>query len=183
MAENQERSLAIDIDYLGVAEPGDGVPGTEFTQYPDIHEGSVVFNFNEPTQVNFRVYGRKDPWASFDKAGEPDSIDFAIPSPKVSEMKDFCGGTVDGDKWEEPIDLPNIIKSFRIRTAPYNGKYVEYTFPKCKVLGRISQAPGVEDTDLLLVRATKLSVVTAAGQKMTAFTREIKSVEKPAPEG
>ena len=41
-----ERSLALDIDYLGVAEPGDGVAGTEYTQYPEID--TVTFNFSEP---------------------------------------------------------------------------------------------------------------------------------------
>lgn len=31
-----ERSLALDIDYLGVAEPGDGVAGTELLSIPKL---------------------------------------------------------------------------------------------------------------------------------------------------
>ena len=38
-----ERSLALDVAYLGVAEPGDGVAGTEFTQCVDVD--TVTFNF------------------------------------------------------------------------------------------------------------------------------------------
>ena len=54
MAET--RSLAVGISYLGYAEPGDGIAGTEFTQYPIIEQGTVVFNFNDPTTVNSVSY-------------------------------------------------------------------------------------------------------------------------------
>lgn len=52
-----ERSLALDIDYLGVAEPGDGVAGTEYTQYPEID--TVTFNFSEPKEISFTAMGRR----------------------------------------------------------------------------------------------------------------------------
>ena len=41
------------------------------------------------------VYKRQ-PWESFDKAGDPDSFEFAIPSPTAQEMLAFCGGSVSG---------------------------------------------------------------------------------------
>ena len=73
-----ERSLALDIDYLGVAEPGDGVAGTEYTQYPEID--TVTFNFSEPKEISFTAMGREDPWAVVSKKGDPSSIEYTIPS-------------------------------------------------------------------------------------------------------
>lgn len=128
-----ERSLAVGVSFLGYGDPGDGVPASIYTQCPIVHEGSVAFNFNEATSVDFRAEGMKDPWESFDKAGDPDSFEFAIPSPTAQEMLAFCGGSVSGGKWNAPIDIPNIRKSFKIQTTPYKGKYTEYTFAICKV--------------------------------------------------
>ena len=68
-----ERSLAVGVSFLGYGDPGDGVPASIYTQCPIVHEGSVAFNFNEATSVDFRAEGMKDPWESFDKAGDPDS--------------------------------------------------------------------------------------------------------------
>ena len=117
-----ERSLAVGVSFLGYGDPGDGVPASIYTQCPIVHEGSVAFNFNEATSVDFRAEGMKDPWESFDKAGDPDSFEFAIPSPTAQEMLAFCGGSVSGGKWNAPIDIPNIRKSFKIQTTPYKGK-------------------------------------------------------------
>lgn len=105
-----ERSLAVGVSFLGYGDPGDGVPASIYTQCPIVHEGSVAFNFNEATSVDFRAEGMKDPWESFDKAGDPDSFEFAIPSPTAQEMLAFCGGSVSGGKWNAPIDIPNIRK-------------------------------------------------------------------------
>ena len=89
-----ERSLAVGVSFLGYGDPGDGVPASIYTQCPIVHEGSVAFNFNEATSVDFRAEWMKDPWESFDKAGDPDSFEFAIPSPTAQEMLAFCGGSV-----------------------------------------------------------------------------------------
>ncbi len=174
-----ERSLAVDIKYLGVGNPGDGVPATTYVQYPTIHEDSVVFNFNEATQVNFKAMGMGDPWAILNKKGDPSSIEFAIPSPTAAEMEAFCGGTVTGDKWEAPVSTPSIIKSVKLQTAPYEGKYTEYVISKASVSARISQAPGSEQTDLLLVKATIMTPVSAAGEQGAPFSREVKAVAAP----
>ena len=106
-----ERSLALDIDYLGVAEPGDGVAGTEYTQYPEID--TVTFNFSEPKEISFTAMGREDPWAVVSKKGDPSSIEYTIPSPTAEELKAHCGGTVTGDKWEAPVSTPTIIKTIK----------------------------------------------------------------------
>lgn len=174
-----ERSLALDIDYLGVAEPGDGVPGTEFTQYPEID--SVTFNFSEPKEISFTAMGREDPWAVVSKKGDPSSIEFAIPSPKAEEMLTFCGGKITGTKWEAPSSTPTIIKTIKLQTSPYEGKYTEYVFVKTSIAARISQAPGKEETDLLLVKATILSAVSAAGVRSAPYTRDVKDVVAPNP--
>lgn len=89
------------------------------------------------------------------------------------------GGTVTGDKWEAPIDAPNITKSIKMQTADYEGKYTEYVIPKASIFARLSQAPGEEATDLMLVRATIIAPVTAAGVRKTSFTREVKPVTPP----
>lgn len=175
-----ERTLAVDCKYLGAGTPGDGVaPAAEaYTQYPEIHEDTIVFNFADGTQVPFRAMGQKEAWAIIDKISDGSSLEFAIPSPKAQEQVDFMGGIATGDKWEAPIDTPNIIKSIKIQTAVYEGKYVEYIFPKAKIFARISQAPGVEQTDLMLVRATILAPVTAAGVRKSSFSREVKTVDE-----
>ena len=48
-----ERSLAVGVSFLGYGDPGDGVPASIYTQCPIVHEGSVAFNFNEATSVDF----------------------------------------------------------------------------------------------------------------------------------
>ena len=96
-----ERSLALDVAYLGVAEPGDGVAGTEFTQCVDVD--TVTFNFSDAKELSFTSMGHEDPWAVVSRKGDPSSIEFTIPSPTSDEMKMFCGGTVSGDKWEAPL--------------------------------------------------------------------------------
>lgn len=173
------RSLALDVDYLGIAEAGDGIAGTEFTQYPEID--TVAFNFSEPKEISFTAMGREDPWAVVNKKGDPSSIEFAIPSPKPEEMLAFCGGKVTGTKWEAPTSTPTIIKTIKLQTSAYEGKYTEYVFPKMSIAGRISQAPGKEETDLLLVKATIMSAVSSAGVRSAPYTREIKDVTKPEP--
>lgn len=176
----QERSLAVGVSYVGLAEPGDGIPGTEYKQYPIVEENSVVLNFSDPTTVDFRAEGMEDPWESFDKAGDADSIDFNIPSPTPEEQKDFMGGTVVGGKWQAPVEKPVIRKSFKMQSSPYKGKYTEYEFAYCKVSAKLGQAPGSEQTDLLQIRITKLAAMTAEGKKMSPWSREVKTV---TPEG
>lgn len=174
-----ERSLAVGVAYFGVAEPGDGVPGTEFTQLDTIEENSATFNFNDPTSVDFRAEGMDDPWASFDKGGDPDSIEVNIPSPTAEELKLLCGGEINGGKWEAPKNLQNIRKTVKIQTVPYDGKYTEYIFANCKIYAKLNQAPNSEQTDLLLVRATKLAAITSAGVQMSPYSREVKEVVTP----
>ena len=173
-----KRSLAVGVSYVGIAEPGDGVPGTVYTQYPEIEKSSVVFNFNDPTTTDFEIENSDEPWESFDQAGDADSIDFNIPSPSAEEMQAFMGGSVTNGKWAAPADgIPSIRKSFKMRSKPYKGKYVEYEFAYCKVFAKLGQAPGADQTDLLQVRITKLAAITAAGVKMSPWSREVKDVE------
>ena len=169
-----ERSLAVKVAYLGFADPGDGVPGTVFKQYPIIEEGSVTLNFNDPTSVDFRAEGLDDPWESFDKSGDADSIDFNIPSPTAEEIKDFCGGTITGDKWEAPVSMPSIRKTMKIQTAEYKNKFTEYVFANCKITAKFNQFPSAEQTDLLQVRVTKLAAVAADGTIGSPWSREVK---------
>lgn len=171
-----ERKLAVGIAYLGYAEPGDGVPGTEFSQCPIIEEGTVVFNFNDPTSVDFRAEGMDDPWESYDKAGEADSFEFAIPSPTAEEMQTFMGGTVDGNKWSAPVTRPSIRKTIKMETLAHKGYFTRYIFVECKVSAKIGRAPGAEQTDQLLVKCTKLVPKSAAGVTGSPFSREVVEV-------
>lgn len=174
-----ERSLAVDVAYVGFGTPGDGVPAEHYKRYPIIHTGSVVFNFNEKTVKEFKAMGIEDPWAILKKKGEADSIELAIPSPLATEMQDFCGGTVDAaDKWEEPINIPSITKSLKIQTVPYKGHYTEYIVVNGDVQGRLSQGPSEEDTDLLLVKVLKQAVFDSNGNQRSGFSRQVKPIEK-----
>lgn len=176
-----ERSLAVDVAYVGLGTPGDGVEATNYHQFPIINENSVAFNFNEANVKAFKAMGIPDPWAVLIKKGDPDSIEFAIPSPTAEEILACCGGSIDSDgKWQEPIRTPQIKKSLKIQTLPYQGKYTEYVIVNGLVTARLSQAPQTEDTDLLLVKVTKQAAFTSAGVQKTAFTRQVKDVEKTA---
>ena len=161
-----ERSLALDVAYLGVAEPGDGVAGTEFTQCVDVD--TVTFNFSDAKELSFTSMGHEDPWAVVSRKGDPSSIEFTIPSPTSDEMKMFCGGTVSGD-----ILSTNVAGGFT-----YQGKFTEYVFVKCSVFGKISQAPDKENCDLLLVKATIMTPVSAAGKQASPYSRAVKAVSE-----
>jgi len=173
-----ERSLAVDVAYVGLGVPANGRPASTYKRFPIIHESSVAFNFNEATQISFKAMGQKDPWAVINKAGDPSSIEFAIPSPTADEMQYFCGGTVDNDgKWNEPIDTPTITKSLKIQTAVFKGRYTEYTIVNGSISARLSQAPSEEVTDLLLVKVTKEAAYDANGKQYPAFSRQVKAIE------
>ena len=59
-----------------------------------------------------------------------------------------------------------------LQSSPYNGKYTEYVFVKASIAGRLSQAPGKEETDLLLVKATIMTPVSAAGVRSAPYCRK-----------
>lgn len=178
----EKRSLAVDMKYIGAGDPGDGIAASTYKQYPEIHEDTVVFDFTEPNKVPFRAMGQEEPWAVYYRKGDPSTVEFAIPSPKPEEQKDFMGGTVTGSKWEAPISSETIIKSIKMQTKDYDGKYTEYVIPKASIFAYLSQAPGVEQTDLMLVKATILAPTAADGTRYSSFSREIKNVEA-IPEG
>ncbi|GHV48054.1 hypothetical protein FACS1894181_02870 [Bacteroidia bacterium] len=172
-----ERSLAVGVSYLGMAGPGDGIPATTgFVRFETIEENSVAFNFGEPKTIDFRAEGMDEPWASFDKSGDPDSIEFNIPSPKAEEMLAICGGSISGGKWSAPVSMQNIRKTVKIVTVPYDGKYTEYVFANCKISGKLNQAPGSEQTDLLQVKCTRLAAISEEGIQHPSWTREVKDV-------
>lgn len=79
----------------------------------------------------------------------------------------------------------------RPRVGTESGKKVVYTVVNGKITSKISQAPGSEQAELLLVRVYMQAAITASGEKKAAFMREVISVseggeapENPAnPEG
>lgn len=91
-------------------------------------------------------------------------------------MKEFMGGEVKDGKWNAPVDIPIIRKSMKITTLPYKDKQTEYIFALCKISAKISRAPSSEQTDLMLVRCTKLTPVSAAGEQGSPFSRAVKDV-------
>ena len=182
MAQN-DRSLAIGVSYVGFGTYlGAGVPAATYTHIKDVFEGSVAFNFNEPTQTNINIEGTDDPRWIVNRKGDPDSIELAIPSPSVEDMVMFCGGVNNNGVWEAPSSIPTINMSMKMITEPYDGKYTEYVIVNGSVVARLSQAPGKEQSELLLVKITKQLAVDATGTLKTPFTRAVKEV--PAePEG
>lgn len=59
---------------------------------------------------------------------------------------------------------------------PKDGKKVVYTIVNGKIASKISQAPGSEQAELLLVRVYMQSAITAEGKRQTAFMREVVSI-------
>ena len=57
---------------------------------------------------------------------------------------------------------------------------MEYTIVNGAVSAKISQAPGSEQTDLLLVKVTRQSAIAADGSLKPSFIREVKTVNPQA---
>ena len=142
--------------------------------------GEEFIRIFEEEAKKIEVEGREDPLAIINRKGDADSIEFSIPSPTTEELVAFCGGSKNGEKWEAPNSFETINKAFCIATQPYEGKYVEYTIVNGAVSAKISQAPGSEQTDLLLVKVTRQSAIAADGSMKPSFIREVKTVTPQA---
>lgn len=171
------------VGAIRLAEVGDGVPGTDFKELPLPFKGSVAFNFSDPKEVKVETEGSNDPlFVEFVK-DTTDYIEFSIPTPDNETIKTVMGGEIDTgttgkekDIWKEGTGVPSISKTFQCETLPKNGTKVIYTIVNGKVIGKISQAPGSEQPELLLVRVYKQAAITAAGVKGYAFSREVVAV-------
>lgn len=169
------RPIAMGIARIAYGTVGDGVPASAFTDLPLPTKSSVAFNFQDPKEVRIDVEGSSDPLYVTLVKDSTDYIEFSLPTPSNDVIKEMTGGELDAetDKWSEPVETPDINKSFQIDTPVRNGKYVRYTIVNGKVAAKLSQAPGAEQPELLLVRVYKQAAITAAGLKKTAFTREV----------
>lgn len=168
--------VAIGVSFAGVAPVGDGVPGTEFIQIPKIFEGSVAFNFSDAKEIPIPVEGSDDPLDIILRKGEASSIELAIPTPTTDQMVMFAGGSKLGEKWSEPITVPSINKTLKLESEEYKGQKLQYIIVNAKVQAKISQAPGKEQTELLLVKFTQQTAMTEAGAVNSGFSREIVTV-------
>lgn len=174
-----KKVVAVGISKMSIGNPGDGVPApeAELVQLPQPLESSVAFNMAEPSDTPIRVEGQKDPWHVISRITDADSVEFSIPTPTNAVLEMLAGGTHDTasgrDVWKAPTSIPDINKTLVIDTEPYNGQFVRYTFVNTKILARLGQAPGAEQSELLIVRANKQAAVTSDGTVNPSFTREI----------
>lgn len=174
------RPIAMGVGAIRIADVGDGVPGTPFTTLPLPTKSSVAFNFADPKEVKIETEGSEEPLYVELVKDTTDYIEFSIPTPSNEVLQLLAGGTIDSgteeapkDIWEKPTDTPSINKTFQCETLPKKGKKVIYTIVNGKVASKISQAPGAEQAELLLVRVYVQAAETEAGEKKPAFTREI----------
>lgn len=178
-----KRPIAMGVGAMKIAEVGDGVPGTEFEELPLPTKSSVAFNFQDPKEVKIETEGSDEPlYVEFVKDGS-DYIEFSIPTPDNETIKKLMGGTIDvgtegnaKDVWQEAPNIPSIAKTFQCETLPKKGKKVIYTIVNGKIAAKLSQAPGAEQAELLLVRVYKQAAISAAGVKGYAFSREVVAV-------
>lgn len=178
-----KRPIAMGVGAIRIAEVGDGVPGTEFKALPLPFKGSVAFNFSDPKEVKIETEGADEPlYVEFVKDAT-DYIEFSIPTPSNETIKELMGGTIDvgaegavKDVWQEATSIASIAKTFQCETLPKAGKKVIYTIVNGKVSAKLSQAPGAEQAELLLVRVYKQAAISAAGVKGYAFSREVVAV-------
>lgn len=179
----ERRPIAMGVGAVRVAEVGDGVPGVDFKDLPLPFRGSVAFNFQDPKEVKIDTEGSDDPlYIEFVKDGS-DYIEFSIPTPSNETIKLLMGGAIDTgeegkgkDVWQEATNTPSISKTFQCETLPKQGKKVIYTIVNGKIAAKLSQAPGAEQAELLLVRVYKQAAISAAGLKGYAFSREVVDV-------
>ena len=179
----EKRPIAMGVGAIRIAEVGDGVPGTDFKNLPSPFKGSVAFNFQDPKEVKIETEGADEPlYVEFVK-DSTDYIEFSIPTPSNETIMEVMGGTIDTgeegaekDVWQEATTTPSIDKTFQCETLPKKGKKVIYTIVNGKIMAKLSQAPGAEQAELLLVRVYKQAAISAAGVKGYAFSREVVAV-------
>jgi len=169
------RAIAMGISRIGYGTVGDGVAASTYTDLPLPTKSSVAFNFQDPKEVKIETEGSSDPLYVVLQKDSTDYIEFSIPTPANDVLFAMMGGELDAtlDKWSEPTEAPDIAKSFQIDTPVRGGKKVQYTIVNGKVAAKLSQAPGAEQPELLLIRVYKQAAITAAGVKKAAFTREV----------
>lgn len=169
------RPIAMGVSEIKIGAVGDGVPGASLTALPLPYKGSVAFNFADPKEVKVETEGSDDPlFVEFIK-DTTDYIEFAIPSPANDTVKTLMGGELDttNDLWKEAVSLPSISQTVQLTTLPKKGKKVVYTIVNGRISAKFSQAPGAEQSELLLVRVYKQAAISAAGVKGYAFSREV----------
>lgn len=178
----EKRPIAMGVASIRIADYGDGVPGTNWKNLPAPAQGAVAFNFSDPKEVNIPIEGTTEPlYVTFVKDGT-DYIEFSIPTPKNETIALLMGGEHDkgtgGDKdvWNEGLELADINKSFQLETPVRNGSKVIYTIVNGKISAKLAEAPREEQAETLLVRVYKQSAITKAGEKKTAFSREVVTV-------
>ncbi len=180
-----KRPIAIGVAAIRLATYGDGVPGVDFTPLPLPFKGSVAFNFADPKEVKIDTEGTDEPlYVTFVK-DTTDYIEFALPTPSNDTVKLVCGGDIDmgsdaekpTDIWKQPNSIPSINKTVQFETLPHNGTKVLYTIVNGQIMAKFSQAPGSEQSELLLIRVYKQAARAADGTLKTAFTREVVTVE------
>lgn len=143
----------------------------------------MAFNFSDPKEIKIETEGTDEPlYVEFTKDAT-DYIEFSIATPSNETIKELMGGTIDTgaegeekDVWQEATSIPSIEKTFQCETLPKKGKKVVYTIVNGKIAAKLSQAPGAEQAELLLVRVYKQSAISAAGVKGYAFSREVVEV-------
>lgn len=179
----EKRPIAMGVGAIRIAEVGDGVPGVDFKDLPLPTKGSVAFNFQDPKEVKIETEGSDEPlFVEFVK-DSTDYIEFSIPTPSNETIKEVMGGTIDTgeegaekDIWKEATNIPSISKTFQCETLPKKGRKVIYTIVNGKIAAKLSQAPGAEQAELLLVRVYKQAAISVAGVKGYAFSREVVAV-------
>ena len=179
------RPIAMGVGAIRIGEVGNGIPATVFDELPLPTKGSVAFNFADPKEVKVETEGSEEPLFVELIKDTTDYVEFSIPTPSNEVLLMLAGGTIDSgteespkDIWQKPSETPSISKTFQCETLPKKGKKVIYTIVNGKIASKISQAPGAEQAELLLVRVYVQSAVTNEGVKKAAFTREIVDVSK-----
>ncbi|MGL5958096.1 MAG: hypothetical protein ACRCZZ_05840 [Phocaeicola sp.] len=180
MTKASKRPIAMGVGAIRMGDTGDGVPGENLTALPQPTKSSVAFNFSDPKTIQVDIEGPEEPLYVELVKDAADYIEFSIPTPDSETIARCCGGEVvdeEGvDRWEKPTHIPDIVQTFQCETKPKQGKKVVYTVVNGKVVGKLSQAPGAEQAELLLVRVYIQSAETADGVVKTAFTREVVTI-------
>ena len=177
---SEVRPVAMGVGAMRYGTVGDGIPATVFTELPLPTKGSVVFNWSDPKEVKIETEGASDPFYSHFVKDTTDFIEFSIPTPSNDLIAILAGGvhdtTTGNDEWQEPTAVPDIKKTFQCETEVHNGSKVVYTVVNGKILAKISQAPGSDKPELLLVRVYKQAAITTGGIRKYAFSRKVVAV-------
>lgn len=131
-----KRNNILGIAKFQLGQPGDGVMGTELTDFPEIEVNSVNLDGGTVTQTNIPTEN-EDVYISVNDAAAPSTVVARLYGVTAEQLVMLAGGEVGTDGlWEKPAQTPDIYLSMNIEGKEIDGEKTVVRFPYAKVQAR-----------------------------------------------